>query len=219
MGDGTRKDRNRPVRVGTRTHWASVEARADHTCATKTDGRLYCWGSNSQGMNGLGYRLDGTDVSQVSRPHLVAERVSSMALGLGWTCYVARSDLTCMGDNQSGVFGNGTRDPLYDSTQVNSGVSWRQLSTMDAHTCGIATDRTLRCWGDNVVGQIGDGTRRDRLSPVRVGTRADWASVSVGARHTCGLKTDGRVHCWGSNEHWQSGSSARGPFVEPRLVG
>ncbi len=218
IGDGTRTDRTRPTRIGTRSDWATVTAGGNHTCATKTDGRLFCWGSSYQGSLGLGSDRDGLNSWKVLRPELVDAGVSATTLGDVHSCYLASSRLSCMGDNQFGTGGDGTRVDLLEPTQVTVGRAWRLVSTSSDHTCGVATDRSLSCWGDNVVGQVGDGSRRDRLSPVRVGVRADWSSVSTGGAHTCGLKTDGRIYCWGSNAQWQTGTSARGPFVEPRLV-
>lgn len=204
--------------MGTRTDWATVTAGGNQSCASKTDGRLFCWGSNDRGMIGLGSRGDGTDVDHISVPHPLGTGVPATELPYTDTCYLVSSRLHCMGDNYWGTAGNGTRDQLPDPTEVTLGRTWRQVSSTSGHVCGVATDRSLSCWGDNVVGQIGDGSRRDRLSPVRVGVRTDWSSVSTARAHTCGLKTDGRIYCWGSNALWQTGTSARGPFPEPRLV-
>jgi alpha-tubulin suppressor-like RCC1 family protein len=55
LGDGKLLAHSLPAQVGPATDWRSVAAGFDHTCATKTDGTLYCWGNNDEG--GLG---DGT---------------------------------------------------------------------------------------------------------------------------------------------------------------
>jgi alpha-tubulin suppressor-like RCC1 family protein len=45
-----------PVEVfGRRTDWRAVSAGSGaHACATRTNGRLFCWGYNSQGQLGSG---------------------------------------------------------------------------------------------------------------------------------------------------------------------
>ncbi|MCW2753819.1 MAG: Alpha-tubulin suppressor [Marmoricola sp.] len=59
IGDGTQTgatDNNRttPVKVGTDTDWASVASGNQHTCAAKTSGAIWCWGSNAKGKLGIG---------------------------------------------------------------------------------------------------------------------------------------------------------------------
>ena len=55
LGDGTTTNRTVPTQVsGAATDWLSVAAGGRHTCALKTNGRLYCWGWNFYGQLGDG---------------------------------------------------------------------------------------------------------------------------------------------------------------------
>ena len=47
-------DRLTPTQVGTDSNWAYVDPGAEHTCATRTDHTLWCWGDNQHGSLGLG---------------------------------------------------------------------------------------------------------------------------------------------------------------------
>lgn len=47
-----------PTRVGADDDWLSLAVGADHSCAQRTDGTLWCWGSGEYGQLGLG---DATD--------------------------------------------------------------------------------------------------------------------------------------------------------------
>ena len=47
-----------PTQVGTDTNWAHVTAGWHHTCGTRTDHTLWCWGSNDYGQLGLGDTTD-----------------------------------------------------------------------------------------------------------------------------------------------------------------
>ena len=49
------------VQVGNLTTWASVETGDFHTCATRQDGSLFCWGNNNQGQ-----LADGTTTNRPS---------------------------------------------------------------------------------------------------------------------------------------------------------
>jgi alpha-tubulin suppressor-like RCC1 family protein len=66
LGDGTTINSNTPVRAGSLSGVAQLEAGDDHVCALKTDSTLRCWGSNSRGQLGLftplGYMTTPTGV-------------------------------------------------------------------------------------------------------------------------------------------------------------
>lgn len=57
LGDGTRTDRDTPVKI--MDHVASVSLVLMHSAAVKTDGSLWVWGSNTDGRLGLGKDYNG----------------------------------------------------------------------------------------------------------------------------------------------------------------
>lgn len=68
LGDGTTTTRISPVQVGSGTTWSDVVitySSAGSTCAIKTDGTLWTWGSNAQGQLGLGNLTDYSSPKQV----------------------------------------------------------------------------------------------------------------------------------------------------------
>ncbi|MDD5726033.1 MAG: hypothetical protein PHC53_01310 [Patescibacteria group bacterium] len=132
-----------------------------HTCARKTDGTVWCWGTNPYGQIG-----DGTiggdpkcgcqpTPSQVS---LLGTQAADLSAGMGHAC-ARKNDgtLWCWG---SGVVGDGTLTGALTPVQVavlNSDVAGFSAGG-DNNTCAIKTNSTLWCWGDNTDGQIGNGT-------------------------------------------------------------
>ncbi len=67
LGDTTR--RREPTRVGSATDWRQVGAAGgSHTCGVRTDGSLWCWGSNVDGQLGLGDAMDRLSPAEVGRP-------------------------------------------------------------------------------------------------------------------------------------------------------
>ena len=171
------------------------------TCARKSDGSAWCWGSNAQGQIG-----DGTGTHRLSPVEtLPAGSVSSVAAGARHMCAVRMDDsVWCWGENLRGQLGDGTtmnRDaPVMVASLAD--VAWVEGGRF--HTCARKLDGALVCWGSNTLGQLGDGTNIDPMMPVNVrwtpgGTIvSDIEQVALGREHTCGLRGDGTVWCWGA---------------------
>ena len=105
LGLGDHTDRSRPTQVGTRTDWAVARAGDSHTCATRINHTLWCWGNNASGQLGLG------DLGNRSRPTQVGKRTDWADLGAGdgyHTCALRTNHtLWCWGFNGSGQLGLG----------------------------------------------------------------------------------------------------------------
>ena len=85
-----------PTQVGTDTDWATAGVGENNSCAVKSGGTLWCWGSTAHGQLGLGPTTDvnellpvqvGTDTgwSSVSggRDYTLATRTDGSAWGWG----------------------------------------------------------------------------------------------------------------------------------------
>ncbi len=204
-------DRATPVRVFPyASDWASVSAGGSHTCAVKTTGRLFCWGSSSQGALGAPGRanFDPTAVEVLGN----ATNWASVSAGAGHTCAIKTSGrLFCWGFDQVGQLGDDSRiADRWAPTQVAGGsTKWQSVSTGVWRTCAIRTTGRLYGWGSDHRGALGDGgTNTDRHIPVQVGTDTDWASVAAGGYHTCAIKTTGQLFCWGSDDGGALGDNA-----------
>ena len=183
---------------------ASVSAGNGHTCATKTDGTLWCWGWNSDGELGI-----GNTTGKFVPTQLYIAGVASVSTGNGHTC-ATRTDgtLWCWGLNSDGVLGIGNTTGKFVPTKVNiAGVA--SVSTGNGHTCATRTDGTLWCWGLNSDGVLGIGNTTGKFVPTKVNI-AGVASVSAGTYHTCAKKTDGTLWCWGNNDYGELGIGTQG---------
>ena len=165
-----------------------------------------------------------------------AEGVSSAATivfaqvsaGDRYSCGVSVGDLAyCWGYNGWGQLGDGTGGGgLFrtEATPVVGGLTFRQVSAGDLHTCGVTTSNVAYCWGDNSSGQLGDGTRTTRVRPVRVAGGLLFRSVSVGEQglllghHTCGVTTTNVAYCWGENTLGELGDGTTTDRLRPVRV-
>ncbi len=211
LGDGgANTDQPAPAQVGGASNWSRVSAGTSHTCAVKTNGRLYCWGRDHTEQLG-----DGVGTTDQPAPVRVGTAANWEAVdaGGGHTCGRRTTGrLFCWGSDTRGRLGD---DPVelqrWEPVQVAGGATdWASFDAGDSHSCAIKTTGQLFCWGYDGSLKLGDGdTETDQLTPVRAGAnRARWTSVAVGDFHTCAVKTNGRLYCWGSDAYSQRGDGA-----------
>jgi len=168
---GANADRSVPTLVaGGFTDWASVVAGDLQTCGRRASGRIYCWGSDSDGQIG-----DGAPSGDRGGPTLVAGGVTtwtSVAPGGSHTCgRRASGRLYCWGNDSSGEVGDGgTNTDRFAPVQVAGGATdWTSVDSGGSTTCARITSGRLFCWGRDNVGQLGDGgTNTNQPRPVQV---------------------------------------------------
>jgi alpha-tubulin suppressor-like RCC1 family protein len=207
-----------PIQVGTNMTWSTVDAGYAHTCATRTDGTLWCWGRNNVGQLGIGNFDPQPAPVQVS-----GNSWKAISAGGEHTC-ATRTDGTmwCWGRNDSGQLGIGSAGSSQNlPIKVGTNTAWDSVSLGGYSTCATRTDGTLFCWGMNTSGQVGNGNVvSPQASPVQVGTNTSWSRVSAGGSHACATRTDSSVWCWGSNVYGQLGfGHLNSPQTSPARVG
>ncbi len=156
-----------------------------HSCATRTDHTLWCWGSNYRG--GIG---DGTTTNRQTPTKVgTAESWVAVSVGGAHTCAVrAGGSLWCWGWNHTGQLGDGVTEDRQSPYRVGAATGWVGVSAGSGHTCAIRANGGVWCWGYNGHGQLGDGTTTDRHTPQRVGSAGGWATVTAGRNHTCATR-------------------------------
>jgi len=202
LGVGDTTDRGDPTQVGGAT-WSAVAAGGGHTCATRTDGTLWCWGLNDNGQLGINSTTNQSAPTQVTSPattgwvSVVAGHAHSCALRTGGTLY-------CWGDDDWGALGNGS--PYTDRLVANqvSGTTWSAVAAARDNTCATTTGNTLWCWGRNGSGQFVNGNSSRQHSPLQI-AGTTWVQAAVGAGHVCARKQDGTIWCAGLNASGQLG--------------
>lgn len=207
LGDGAQIERSSPVQIGALTNWYkgthcnNINSTANFTTFfIKTDGTLWGWGADSNGV--LGQNTDGLSSvsplqigSATNWTHIVA--FNHHAHGLRGT------SLYGWGQGSSGVIGDGQL--ISQSSPVQIAGSWSDVSAGDEFAMGIKADGTLWGWGLGSVGQNGSETRTTSSSPVQVGALTNWSRVFCGGAFTIASKTDGTLWGWGDNSNSRLG--------------
>jgi alpha-tubulin suppressor-like RCC1 family protein len=188
-----------------------VSVGAKHTCATKQNGSLWCWGENNWGQLG-----NGTYV-QKTTPHPVITPAGTLSISVGreHSCAIKTDgSLWCWGNNYWGKLGNGETGggDYYFPSYVSPSMLFISLGR--DHSCAVKIDGSLWCWGKNLNGQVGDGsTYYSREYPVFVADNV--LTASLGESHTCAIKQDRSLWCWGANQHGQVGVGPVGNVFSP----
>ncbi len=208
-------DSPKPLRVESALSFRQVSLGEGHVCGVHQNGRLYCWGRNTEGQVGS-YNSN----VQVRGPALVdLTDVARVAAGQRHTCAIDRAGkLYCWGDylnrklesdwdgalvRSPTAFGDG--NAFYDDVSVN----W-------FHSCVHERRGSLSCWGRNEEGQLGLGDTDARTLPSEVGMPT-WHAFAAGQFHTCGfLGSD--VYCWGADDTSQLGIGSQERRNRPALV-
>ncbi len=208
LGDGTTSSSSLGVDVGGRANdWIDLATGAEHNCARRESGDLYCWGDNRHGQ------IPSPDVGEiVSTPVRIAPQVDAWsgayALGLNHTCAIDVSNrLWCLGGNGSGQLGRGTGSHFQPTRLAGE---WLDAATGDNLTCALDSKREAYCWGDSSYSALGDGTQRSRQVPTLIAEPGPWDAVVAGGKAAC-VKRGTQRWCWGANEYMQLGIPGSAP--------
>lgn len=157
-----------PQRVPGLANVVNVVAGEDHTCASRNDGRVLCWGRNDYAELGDGTKQGKSTPSVVQGDLTYAVR---LAAGEFNSCATfTGGKVRCWGRNNFGQLGNG--NTTVGDTVPSPAILWlsdvERLST-GSHACAWRKDGKLFCWGRNDLGQLGTGRVSDyELQPQEV---------------------------------------------------
>lgn len=214
LGNGaTAGDQVSPIQeVTSALDWTSVTAGNGHTCAIKSNGTLWCWGTDGSGQLGNG-GVAGDQISPTQESTLATDWISVSA-GNGFTC-ATKTDgsVWCWGSDSVGQLGNGAvaGNQTSPSRESTNATDWASVDSGDSHACAVKRGGTLWCWGDDAYGALGNGQLSgNQISPSQESDNAtSWTSVSAGNDTTCALMGSGEkgeLYCWGSNNFGELGA-------------
>lgn len=159
---GGGNDRNVPTVVPGLTDVVTISANAHHTCATKTDKSVWCWGGNASSQLGVGDAVDRTVPTRLTG-------FSAEVAVAGSTFSLARSGgaIFTFGSNTNSELGRGAVGTSPTPAPI---VGLDQVTFADvgySHAC-VVRQAAITCWGDNGSGQLGLGDKANRAVPVTV---------------------------------------------------
>jgi len=193
-----------PVRVY--ALYDSLALGRSHTCASKVDGRVVCWGDNAFKQAG------GSDSTPFLEPKQVEFTGTEEALdafaGFSHNCatFTGNNGARCWGNNRNGELGDDSGGDRGIGTQpLNFSVPVREAALGDGFTCLRLDNKQLRCFGSNRDRIIEDSTVATIREPRPVHEMTTFRSIAAGRAHMCGIREDFKIVCWGANDQGQLG--------------
>ena len=205
-----------PVQIGSLTDWgagAQISAGGPYmTTVIKTNGEMWAWGNNHNGMLGQNNKTDYSSPVQVPGTtwryvNQYNATIASKTDGTLWT----------WGTNSDGELGINSRTE-YSSPKQVPGTTWDTVTNGVGVCLATKTDGTLWAWGDGVYGSLGVNNRTKYSSPVQVpGTT--WSVVRSSTYSAAALKTDGTLWAWGNGDWGALGQNSRTWYSSPVQIG
>lgn len=213
----------------------SIVAGATVNCAIVENGELHCWGSNSAGLLGGGYR----DVERAQSPFpmpvidgsgrplrdVIAVSVGLNEGGDSHVCAITgdQGHVLCWGRNWDDHMQIGSSDyaipharPVLRNGQPLTGFV--DVAAGNGFTCAVNVDGEVLCWGlkgawlgdgDPAPGSIGEvAAPRHVLGPGGIGRLGNVARLVAGSNHACARQLGGKVWCWGDDQYEQLGNGS-----------
>src|SRR6185369_4092461 len=134
---------------------AAISVGSSHACARRTDGTLWCWGSNTNGEIGIGTPFTASILAPTQVTAL-GVRVIQAAVGTGFFSCATTDDGSawCWGTNTYGQLGNGDRAEQRAPAQVQApGGAYAAVAPGNVSTCARTADGKAWCWGLGPTGR------------------------------------------------------------------
>jgi alpha-tubulin suppressor-like RCC1 family protein len=176
-----------------------------HTCISKANGSVWCWGANDLGQ--LGNQANAFESTPIEVGSDLGEGSSVAALSAFQTTCALRSDdiAICWGQNANAqVDFEDLVSTVLPPTQNSAAAGTSLIAAGGTHTCfGKSGASIATCFGDNTNGQLTTATPSP--GPVDLSGTFQFAEMEAGNQHTCGRTAAGDVFCWGLNTLGQLG--------------
>jgi len=171
-------------------------------CALRTNGEVWCWGSNRYGELGDGTRKDRATPAAV--PGLSEVRAIAGGGG-GWGLPGGGGGFCALrGDGSVWCWGTrlvkGTPDTVTKPERVDGfGAPVKALASSGPLSCALETTGAVECWGYTASGATGVEGWLPAPFPRGAATPLPPVkALAVGGDRVCAIDTSTNAHCWGA---------------------
>lgn len=197
-----------------------------YTCAVESNGRVWCWGKNRNGVLGIGEEASDQSAAVLVKASSSAgdylDDIVQVGTADSHNCALkSNGRVLCWGANYTrlGIGSNPIKSPYpvqVKSSSSDSLTGVTQITTGIEHSCALKDNGNMWCWGRGSYGKLGNGESRNKHYATQVKTDGSTylkniAQISAGSFHTCALDLEHRVWCWGRGNNGQLG---RGEYLQ-----
>jgi len=215
IGNGTRINQFTPINLKNRLSLVDsesiiqIEMTYDSIYVLTSNGRLFSWGSNNQGILGNGLTGGPTVPSEITPLFNLnaGEKIETVVTNSNYSYAITSMNrIFSWGVNTVGELGNGTLDSslvpqdITSQFPISEGENIEKIITGNSSSFAFSSTGNIYAWGYNVNDQLLDGTHENHLSPVRIdqligaSLSSDIVSVCFLGSHTIILTSDGHVY-------------------------
>ncbi|XP_044538347.1 probable E3 ubiquitin-protein ligase HERC6 [Gracilinanus agilis] len=221
------RDRPAPVQALETQDIVSVSCGKEHSLAICKKGRVFSWGSGSEGQLGIS---EFKELSPIPKKigELSSIKIIQVSCGHYHSIALAQdSRVFSWGKNNHGQLGLGKTFPSQASPQwIKSldGIPLAQVAAGGAHSFALSLSGTSYGWGRNNAGQLALSSKKESVEqiykPYSIGElkRLQVTYISCGDEHTAVLTQDGKVFTFGSNNSGQLGHQLISGIKGPQIV-
>ncbi len=199
-----------------------VDSAIYSACALLDNGKVVCWGQDSE-------RRLGSDSGDVGGfPNQTGDNFYQLDFGPGRSALkismfndhgcalLDDATIRCWGQNSSGQLGIGSTTDKYVSelsaVDLGAGRSAKDVQAGGNFTCALLDNDQVKCWGAGGGGRLGyeDTATRgkvatdmgDNLPTINFGTGRSVKKLSVGWVSSCVILDNDETKCWGDNNYY-----------------
>lgn len=181
---------------------SSIVSGDDHTCLTKVDGTVWCWGDNTYGQlgtaPGTASNTPTAVVGAFGTPAAVDIAGSRGVCGVG-----DDGSASCWGANELMQTAPANVATSALPTPVTFSTGFELAGSGDSFSCLVHGDGlTVSCFGSNAQNQLGT-TEDVGAGPFSATFVNAVVELGLGDQFGCARTITGQVLCWGSNANGQ----------------
>jgi uncharacterized repeat protein (TIGR02543 family) len=210
----------------------SISLGASHSALLTSTGRLFTWGSNSNGQLGDGTTTNSKMPTDITNNFdlISDETLTSVVLGgTNSAALTSTGRLFTWGSTlnnrlQTDFMLDANPKDVTSSFNLLPGESIASVALGYSNFAALTSTGRLFTWGNNWSGQLGDNTTTNKDVPnlitdlFNLYPNETIVSVSLGAFHAAALTSTGRLFTWGNNWSGQLGNNTTTPSNTPSQI-
>ncbi|MCO4761551.1 MAG: hypothetical protein KC502_08615 [Myxococcales bacterium] len=191
-----------------------VSASRQLTCALRSGGAVWCWGSNAYGQLGR-----GDTKSHAKGAATGVSKTRRLAVGMRHVCAVSDSGaVRCWGNSTYGQVGTGSKSSAVTTPKPVSGVPpTSKIHAGRYHTLAVTPAGVPYTWGANFYRTVWPTDGATRTKPVKFPDVSGAEKWGAGGYQSCTL-TAGSLRCWGRNLSGELGFGFVSKYVLARQL-